>query len=335
MEDALISPIGLQILTGAGLIEAGDKSRTIKVHVTETTDRFAFDATGDNVHVLLEKAPYIPLQYRNSSIQVNSDGVYAFNTENNTSDGTIFNKEDFIYVMPMYDGEILSEPYIPTEGTYTAASGTTPASFDAYDKIPPNTYEGKLNGESVYWIKIPNTYNNLEPFKEANAVLVDYYTEYSDGAWQIDIEPQMFGGNFYVEAETLFRDTNGVDSPAEFIIPNCKVQSNFTFSMAASGDPSTFTFTVDAFPDYTRWDKTKKVLASLQVIDTGSKTANFVRYGTEHNNPSTGTRILDENDNGAILWSTTSGKTINGKQSTKDLNVKDGYETFQEKFIEG
>jgi hypothetical protein len=54
--------------------------------------------------------------------------------------------------------------------------------------------------------------------------------------------------------------------PAEFIIPNCKVQSNFTFSMASSGDPSTFTFTMDAFPDYTRFDKSKKVLAAIQVI---------------------------------------------------------------------
>jgi hypothetical protein len=49
--------------------------------------------------------------------------------------------------------------------------------------------------------------------------------------------------------------------PAEFIIPNCKIQSNFTFTMASSGDPSSFTFTMDAFPDYTRFDHSKKVLA--------------------------------------------------------------------------
>jgi hypothetical protein len=51
--------------------------------------------------------------------------------------------------------------------------------------------------------------------------------------------------------------------PAEFIIPNCKVQSNFTFTMASSGDPSSFTFTLDAFPDFTRFDKSKKVLAAI------------------------------------------------------------------------
>jgi hypothetical protein len=54
--------------------------------------------------------------------------------------------------------------------------------------------------------------------------------------------------------------------PAEFIIPNCKIQSNFTFTMASSGDPSTFTFTMDAFPDYTRFDHSKKVLAAIQII---------------------------------------------------------------------
>jgi hypothetical protein len=36
--------------------------------------------------------------------------------------------------------------------------------------------------------------------------------------------------------------------------------------MASSGDPSTFTFTMDAFPDYTRFNRTKKVLAAIQII---------------------------------------------------------------------
>jgi hypothetical protein len=54
--------------------------------------------------------------------------------------------------------------------------------------------------------------------------------------------------------------------PAEFIIPNARVQSNFTFTMAGSGDPSSFTFTMDAFPDYTRFDRKEKVLASIQII---------------------------------------------------------------------
>ena len=77
-----------------------------------------------------------------------------------------------------------------------------------------------------------------------------------------------FAGNYYVEASTLFRDqSTGKDMPAEITIPNVKIQSNFSFSMASTGDPSTFTFTMDAFPGYTMFDKTKKVLCVIQVVE--------------------------------------------------------------------
>jgi hypothetical protein len=41
--------------------------------------------------------------------------------------------------------------------------------------------------------------------------------------------------------------------------------------MASSGDPSTFTFTMDAMPDFTYFDKTKKVLAVLLIASNTSK----------------------------------------------------------------
>ena len=110
------------------------------------------------------------------------------------------------------------------------------------------------------------TNDDLTKFTKDSVVLVDYYVTRTTGAQQIEITPDKFGGNYYLEASTLFRDTNGVDMPAEFIIPNCKIQSNFTFTMASSGDPSAFTFTMDAFPDYTRFDRTKKVLAVIQIV---------------------------------------------------------------------
>jgi hypothetical protein len=37
--------------------------------------------------------------------------------------------------------------------------------------------------------------------------------------------------------------------------------------MASSGDPSTFTFTMDAFPDYTKFDASKKVFCAIQILD--------------------------------------------------------------------
>ncbi|MBR6516401.1 MAG: hypothetical protein IKT40_06050, partial [Bacilli bacterium] len=102
-------------------------------------------------------------------------------------------------------------------------------------------------------------------------VKVDYYVEKTAKASEITITPDKFAGFYYLEASTLFRkEETGEDLPAEFVIPKVKVQSNWTFSMAATGDPSTFTFTMDAFPDYTKFDKTKKVLACLQIIDEGA-----------------------------------------------------------------
>ena len=37
--------------------------------------------------------------------------------------------------------------------------------------------------------------------------------------------------------------------------------------MASTGDPSTFTFTMDAFPGYTMFDRTKKVLCVMQIVE--------------------------------------------------------------------
>jgi hypothetical protein len=124
--------------------------------------------------------------------------------------------------------------------------------------------------------------NHLEKFYHGEPiVLVDYYVERKGGVSEVTITPDKFGGYYYLEASTLFRNTDGVDMPAEFIIPNCKIQSNFTFTMASSGDPSTFTFTIDAFPDYTRFDKTKKVLAAIQIVTEAEDAVDLARVMTK------------------------------------------------------
>ena len=212
MEDALISPLGFMILSGAGLIEASS-TKPIQVHTTETT---TCKVEGTTVTIKLAEKPY------------DHPGG------------------DYIYVMPLKNGEIFTEPYIPSE-----VDGTT------------NTIT--LNPED----------DIADIFHDGDPVFVDYYVSKTSNLQQIEITADKFGGNFYLEASTLFRDTNGVDMPAEFIIPNCKVQSNFTFTMASSGDPSTFTFTMDAFPDYTRFDKTKKVLAAIQILEGDSVNENI------------------------------------------------------------
>ena len=275
MEDALISPAGFSILTGAGLVDAKDKP--VIMHTTEQTDKITLP-TGDNagkyVEIELSQLPYLG--------KTNEDVSPSENTYTYTVDG----KEDFVYIMVLDEnGEVNSEPYIASEASIVKGSGSNGA--DVY-KVRIYATESKT-GENAGYSDDTTRVNDLTPFASANAVLVDYYVKKSTGAFQVDITPDKFGGNFYLEASTLFRDTNGVDMPAEFVIPNCKVQSNFTFTMASSGDPSTFTFTMDAFPDYTRWDKTKKVYAAIQVLELSDITGDFERLGTAHNFSTAGT----------------------------------------------
>lgn len=219
MEDALISPAGFMILSGAGLVDA--REQTLKVHTTEQTDAVVVDQASVTIYV--KNQPYLP----------------------DVDDG-----EDYIYVMLLHDGEVVTEPYIPTQRI----------AEQVVKQGEGQPFEG------CYAITLDMN-DDVNVFKSGCVVLVDYYTPKTSSAQQIEITADKFGGNYYLEASTLFRDTNGVDMPAEFIIPNCKIQSNFTFTMASSGDPSTFTFTMDAFPDYTRFNKTKKVLAAIQIVN--------------------------------------------------------------------
>ena len=247
MEDALISPEGFMILSGAGLIDASE-SKPIYQHVTETVDAGETTVSSDGVSIKISNKPYLP---------ANKGDNYA-------------------YVMFMKGGEIITEPYIPqhqeltpdSEGKYTiVVAGHPNYNFETESEQNHTDYTIKEGSE-------------VEAGK-FDAVLVDYYVERQSDAQQIEITADKFGGNYYLEASTLFRDQNGVDMPAEFIIPNCKIQSNFTFTMASSGDPSTFTFTMDAFPDYTRFDHSKKVLAAIQIIkDAASQ--DLHRHSTAH-----------------------------------------------------
>ena len=239
MEDALISPAGFMILSGAGLTEAGDGTSII-VHRTEQTDKVT--KNGEDVIILLSEKPHV------------------------------VKGEDSIYVMRLENGEVDGEPYIPAE------VAETPDADGFYALTLKSTWNDDDRAEAT---KSQARGNKLDKFMDGDVVLVDFYVERTKGVQEITITPDKFGGNYYLEASTLFRDQNGADKPAEFIIPNCKIQSNFTFTMASSGDPSTFTFTMDAFPDYTRFDKTKKVLAVIQVIEEGEEGVERVRVSTK------------------------------------------------------
>jgi hypothetical protein len=241
MEDALISPEGLAILTGAGLLEAGSNDHKIYVHCTE-------------------------------KIEVNES--YSFTLEKAAYTGT--NSATYVMILDS-DDNMMCEPFSSvSEANAVSVDGATVS-------VAKDDVIAAVGGE--------------EKAKMVAKVLIDYYHEMTSGAMEINITPDKFGGAFYIEASTLFREyPSQLDLPAEFIIPNGRVQSNFTFTMAGSGDPSTFTFTVDAFPDYTRFNQTEKVLASIQVIGGGAADEDKTRDATNTKRIERDGLIVDNTD---------------------------------------
>ena len=198
VEDALLSPIGFSVLSGAGL----------------------FKKTGDQVHVHVTSAAVV------IDGEIDLSSVLDANEELD-ADAPVF------IAITEEDGSVTGDLI----ESYTVAGGNK-----------------KLN--------VANTYNN-------ETVLVDFYIiKDASKVSELQIDAEKFAGYYYVEASTLFRDqATGRDLPAEITLPNVKIQSNFTFTMASTGDPSTFTFTMDAFPGYTYFDKTRKVLCVMQVVE--------------------------------------------------------------------
>ena len=210
MEDALLSPLGFSILSGAGLIDAS-VSDPVYVHTTLKTR--ATVGASDQISINLKTAM--------------GDNLKS------TQGQEIADKMAYAFIMEKGEIKARLTPGTPTSGT--VVFGGVPEGYEQDDEV---------------------------------TVLVDFYVKASSGAYEMEITPDKFGGYYYLEASTLFRrQDTGKDMAATFIIPKVKIQSNFTFSMASSGDPSTFTFTMDAFPDYTKFDKTKEVLFVLQIIE--------------------------------------------------------------------
>lgn len=145
--------------------------------------------------------------------------------------------------------------------------------------------DGSVTGNILEGLSVSADGKKLEGASEVGkTVLVDYYVVKNSGkVSELQIDAENFAGYYYVEASTLFRDQiSGKDMPAEITLPNVKIQSNFTFSMAATGDPSTFTFTMDAMPGYTYFDKTKKVLCVIQIVEDAEGAAKEINTVMKH-----------------------------------------------------
>ena len=195
VEDALLSPVGFAILSGAGLF--GGKGETGTVHVHATSMAQSIDGVIDL-----------------SSSLVGEETLCA---------------EAPVFVLPMEGDDFSGAPVTGVVGE-----------------------DNKITAEGT-----------------DGRVFVDFYvTKNAAAVSELQIDAENFAGFYYVEADCLFRRAaDGVDMPAELTLPKVKIQSNFTFNMAATGDPSTFTFTMDAMPDYTMFNKNRKVLCAVQIVE--------------------------------------------------------------------
>ena len=235
--DALLSPIGFSILAGAGLFKGGDGSGND-------------ENNKDYVHFHMTSMASMTVTDGQNSNKVGTIDLSGIVGQYG-ADAKICIDDAPIYIMKTEpDGSLTGEL---VQGAIAYVSEGSPAA-DNHGKITVTGAADKIGA--------------------SDNVMVDYYIDIPGAhVWEADITPETFAGNYYVEADTLFRDTNGVDLPANLTFPNVKIQSNFTMTFAGTGDPSTFDFAMDAFPGYTYFDKRKKVLCVLQIVDTTNITS--------------------------------------------------------------
>ena len=239
LTDALISPVSLAMLSGAGLVKEAGKN--VHVHAT-TRATMTIKGTGNTAVGTIDLTDALrtfgPVTGANQIlVDAGIDApIFIIKTED---DGSI-------------TGDIVT-------GTDTTGTGAATGISFAYDGT---TGRGEIK------VNVPKL-NNETAINESMNVMVDYYViKKAETVSEIQITAADFAGYYYVEADTLFRaQATGIDMPANLTFPNVKVQSGFTITMAGTGDPSTFDFTMDAFPGYTYFDKSKEVLCVIQVVE--------------------------------------------------------------------
>ena len=267
VEDALISAVSFSMLSGAGIVKGrnaeGDTPAT-KIYTHQTYD-LVVEKIGEDFYAQL------PQDVRDGAALVVSQEAPVYATILDSAGAP----KTFLSAITLSEIKKGDSKNLTEVKEKSGASG-----------------ELDLSGTDTVWFKLDSAerlYTDPGAVKAGNTVRIDCYAVHTDGAQEIQIDAENFAGYYYIEADTLFRDeATGQDLPAQFIIPRGKIQSNFTFTMANSGDPSTFTFTIDAFPAYTKFNKRKKVMAALQIIDPSVAGHNYAdksvigHVGREH-----------------------------------------------------
>lgn len=248
-EEALLSPLGFQVLSGAGVIDAS----TTALHHTVRVQCQDVDSSG--LAVLGEEDGISP-RVTTKTLTITEDMLPAGAKVIHKNAKYPLAK---IFVMALdANGEIASRLKVDNGGGTSGGALTV-------DVVKAATFNSDISEYlEAEGIALTITGEALTP---GTIYLVDLYCEVE--GTEMTVESGKFAGYYYIEANTLFRRaSDGMDVPAQFTIPKGKIQSNFTFTMAGTGDPSTFTFTVDAFPDYMLGaTQGKKVLFSLSVAN--------------------------------------------------------------------
>lgn len=272
VEDALISPVSFAMLSGAGIVkgvgaanEASDVNPKIYTH--QIYDLVVEGSGAGNFYARL------PQDVRDGATLVVSKEAPVYATTLDSAGAPKY------FLSAVSKDEIFTSKDMSTAVTIGARGVVSiAADADIYFKLtsPLNDYDESSHGGHQSTQELDPASSTAGGIKAGDTVRIDCYTVHGAGAQEIQIDAENFAGYYYIEADTLFREeATGQDLPAQFIIPRGKIQSNFTFTMANSGDPSTFTFTIDAFPAYTKFNKRKKVMAALQIIDPSEAKHNY------------------------------------------------------------
>lgn len=262
-EDALISAQSFAMLSGANLIEnsrvAMHQQKRVEVVQREVQ---LDDKTAATVSVL-DLTDLIP-----------KNGQVISAADANLLDSTgkfLYEGRGNIYVMELdADGQITrrfkvnqggalkAQPSVPTLSVIAKSKQGQPTTMNVTEKFQlVSAIAGSTDTEAI---------TGTNALDAGKIYMVDYYVLQPGSS--MTVTAGKFAGTYLIEANTLFRrQADGRDYPAQFTIPNGKISSAFTFTMAPTGDPSTFPFTVDAFPDYLPFNRKCKALFALEIAD--------------------------------------------------------------------
>lgn len=209
-----MSTISFSMLSGAGVVEGSEANgKYIYMH---TTYDVPVQKDGDTFYAEVDS------QTRDNDVVYISKAAPVYGVVLDNAGG----------VKSYLSAIKLDEVKVGAKGDFAGATALTQAGkveADAQSVFFTLASDSNYQGET-----------DAPVLEEGDVVRIDCYTVHSDGATEINIDAESFGGYYYIEASTLFRDeATGKDFPAEFVIPRGKIQSNFTFSMASTGDPST------------------------------------------------------------------------------------------------